>query len=260
MSETETSGGTGLSLILPAYNEAGLIGETLERLAAHLERSAKTWEIVVVDDGSTDGTDRIATGAASRDPRVRLIRLESNRGKGAAVARGLSQARGGILVVTDADLSYSLEDLDAAAAAIREGADVAAGSRDLPGSRINLPFGLFSYLVRRWLAGAIFRLIIRVLLRPGVTDTQCGLKAVSRSAAAAIVPRLRTRRYLTDIEILLAARGLGMKVAQVPVHLRYLSRDSRVRLLGDLPGSLVDLARILAARLRGGYRPSGDPT
>jgi glycosyltransferase involved in cell wall biosynthesis len=242
-----------LSVILPAYNEAGLIDSRLERLIHHLSSRDDAWEILVIDDGSTDDTAGRVAARASREPRLRLHSLQPNQGKGAAIARGMAEARGAILATTDADLSYALTDLDEVVAAISRGADIATGTRHHPESRINLPFGLFPYLVRRWLAGMAFRLLVRWLFRLDVSDTQCGLKAFSRGSASAVLPRLATRRFLADIEVFLVARGLGLRIEEVPVHLRYLSGTTSVRMLGGLPATLRDLARIKAAEMRGRY-------
>jgi len=242
-----------LSVILPAYNEAKLIDSRLERLVHHLSHRTDGWEILVIDDGSTDDTAARVAAAALKEPRLRLVSLQLNQGKGAAIARGMAEARGAVLATTDADLSYALTDLDQVVAAIAAGADMATGNRRHPESRINLPFGLFPYLVRRWLAGVAFRLLVRSLFGLDVSDTQCGLKAYSRGSASAVFPRMTTRRFLADIEVFLVARGLGLRVAEVPVHLRYLSGTTSVRMLGGLPATLRDLARIKAAEMSGRY-------
>jgi dolichyl-phosphate beta-glucosyltransferase len=247
-----------LSVVLPAYNEARVIETRLELLRQHLHERERSWEIIVVDDGSRDETSEKVAAAARSEPSLRLVKLPANRGKGAAVARGMEAARGSVVAVTDADLSYALADLDAATFAVRNGADVATGNRDHPDSRINLPFRMFPYLVRRWVAGRLFKTLVRILFRLDFPDTQCGLKAFSRRAVETLPPRLRTPRYLADIEMLLAARRLGLEVVQIPVHLRYLSAGSSVRLLADLPGALADLVRIKAADLRGRYGRAGE--
>lgn len=243
----------GVSVVLPAYNEAKLIARALESLGGHLRERHASWEIVVVDDGSTDATARLVEEARRAQSGIRLVRLERNSGKWGALAAGLREARGAILVTTDADLSYSLPDIDAAVEAVARGAAVATGTRNHPESRINLPFGLFPYLARRWIAGAAFRGAVRLLFGLRVSDTQCGLKAFSREAAGRVLQLVRTRRFLADIEVFLAARGLGLEVAEVPVSLRYLSGASSVGILKDLPGAVADMIRIKAADLRGRY-------
>jgi dolichyl-phosphate beta-glucosyltransferase len=253
-SEARAPSPCDLSVILPAYNEARLIRSRVSRLLRHLARRQDRWEIVVVDDGSTDATaDRVKEAAAS-DPRLRLLRQPSNMGKGAAIARGIAESAGAIIATTDADLSYALADLDAAIAAISAGAEVVTGDRSHPDSRINLPFALFPYLARRRLAGILFRGAVKALFSLDGEDTQCGLKAFSRRAAESIGAKVRTHRFLADIEFLVAARAQGLSVVEIPVHLRYLSGDSSVRMLRSLPRTLLDLARIKYADLRGGYR------
>jgi len=252
--EPVTDGRLDLSVILPAYNEAVLIPSRLERILHHLSRRDGTWEVVVVDDGSTDDTAAKVSAVASSDPRVRLVSLAANEGKGGALIRGTREARGRILATTDADLSYALADLDAVIAAVGSGADLATGNRRHPRSRINLPFGLFSYLVKRWIAGGAFRLLVRLLFRIQAPDTQCGLKAFSAVAAEEIFPRLITRRFLADIEIFLIARDRRLRLADVPVHLRYLSAGTTVRIARGLAPTFIDLARIKLAEIRGAYR------
>lgn len=242
-----------LSVVLPAYQEVALLASSLDRLRRHLEQGGRSWEIIVVDDGSTDATGDAARAAAREEGRIRLVTHPANLGKGAAIATGLGEARGPVVAVTDADLSYALEDMDAAVAAVRGGAPFAAGSRLLPESRIDLPFSLLPYLVVRWIGGGLFRFVVRALFGLEGVDTQCGLKACRREPASAVYARTVTRGFLADLEIFLIAREQGLDVATTPVHLSYLSRASSVSLLGGLPRILADLARIKRAQLRGHY-------
>jgi dolichyl-phosphate beta-glucosyltransferase len=244
-----------LSVILPSFNESAVITTSLNRLLAHLESDQGSFEILVVDDGSTDDTAALVQNLATADERIRLVRMNSNQGKGAALARGAADARGAVIAATDADLSYDLPGLDAVIAGVRSGAELACGNRSHPDSRINLPFRLIPYLTRRWAAGGIFRLAVQLIFGLKGIDTQCGLKAFSPTAARAIFPRLHTARFLADIEIFLIARSLKMKEVQVPVSLKYLSSASSVGMLADLPAALADLVRISAAALRGNFRP-----
>lgn len=251
-----------LSVILPAFNEARTIGRSLERLAAYLESESgrpggwTAWEIVVVDDGSSDETSRRAAKAMGGDPRLVLARHDSNLGKGAAIATGMDRARGERIVVTDVDLSYALEDIGAAAARLGEGPeglDLVTGDRRHPASRMDLSLSALGHVVRRQSLSALFNLAVRAVYGLSSRDTQCGLKGFRRETAATIRPRLRTRRFLGDIEILLIAERSGLRVGVIPVHLTYLSSDSTVHVLRQIPAVLVDAARIKVAQIRGLY-------
>ena len=251
-----------LSVILPAFNEGRTIARSLERLSAYLESEAgragrwRIWQIVVVDDGSSDDTTRRAAESLGGDPRLVLARHAANLGKGAAVATGMGTASGDRIVVTDVDLSYALEDIGTAAGRLEEGPDgldVVTGDRRHPASRMDLALSALGHVVRRQSLSALFNLGARALYGISSRDTQCGLKGFRREAAARILPRLRTRRFLGDIEILLIADRLGLRVGSIPVHLTYLSSDSTVHVLRQLPAVLADAARIKLAQIRGLY-------
>jgi dolichyl-phosphate beta-glucosyltransferase len=249
-------------VVLPAYNESTAIAGSLHRLIAWLEGPPdgpalwRTWEILVVDDGSSDGTAAAAHAVAAREPRVQVLRRESHEGKGAAVAAGLAADRASWLLVTDVDLSYALEDLRAAVAllAAAPGPALVTGDRRHPSSRMSLELSALSHVMRRQILSAAFNLWVRLFYGVRWRDTQCGLKALRREAALAIAPRLRTRRFLADVEFFLIAQGLGMQVGSIPVHLTYLSSNSTVHALSQSPAVLADCLRIKWAQLRGNYR------
>jgi len=167
-----------LSVIIPAYNEAPRIERTLEQLAGYLRAKVSEFEIVVVDDGSTDDTSRKVTLAAQKEPRVRLVSLPANRGKGFAVRQGVVAAKGDVICFTDADLSTPVEEIEKGADGLRQGAPVVIASRRHPGSVISLRQGL----LRDWI-GRGFNRFVRALLSLPFEDTQCGFKCFSRQAA-----------------------------------------------------------------------------
>lgn len=237
-----------LSIVLPAYQEADRLRDSLERIAAHLgERSAQT-ELIVVDDGSADATGDVARSAgAELGLSLRLLRHAPNRGKGFAVRRGALAARGSAVLVSDVDLSVSIDHLDRFLERLAAGAELVTASRRIPGAQI----ALHQAPLREWL-GAAFRGLATLLLVPRVSDFTCGFKLFSRRAAREIFVRQRVWGWGYDVEILFIARRCGIRSAEVPVTWRDDPR-SRVQLIRDIPRSLVDLARIRWHDLCGRY-------
>ncbi len=232
-----------VSAIVPAYNEEKNIEGTLEALAGFFDASGLDWEIVVADDGSTDRTVSLARdwverrSESSPAPRVRVVSIP-HRGKGAAVARGIMESTGARVLMTDADLSTPVTEWGRLAAALEEGADVAVGSRQAPGSLIER----YQPPVRLGL-GLLFGWMVRRFFPVGVVDSQCGFKGFRGDAARELFSDLKSRGYCFDIEILLKARALGYKVEEVPV-IWHDDPDSRVKVWRDWPWVLAELFRI----------------
>ena len=232
-----------LSVIVPAWNEARRIGATLERLRGWLTARYPDTEILVVDDGSRDETSTIAAASGAT-----VLRLPSNRGKGAAVREGMLYARGAIRLMSDADLSTPIEELPRFLGAIQSGADVVIGSRSLTGSRI-----LRHQPWYREQLGRQFNRIVQATLMRGIIDTQCGFKCLTADAAQRIFSRSRIDGFAFDVELLLIARRLGLQVAELPVQ--WIDHpDSRVGPLRDSSRMLAELARIGWYDRQGGYR------
>jgi dolichyl-phosphate beta-glucosyltransferase len=231
-----------LSVVVPALNEEDRLPRTLERIASHLARRGGDYEVLVVDDGSRDGTAARAAAAGAT-----VLRNETNRGKGFAVRRGMLAARGARRLMTDADLSTPIEELDRLCARMDEGHDVVVGSRALPGSRIEVRQPWY-----RENSGRLFNLFVRALVVPGVRDTQCGFKLFSAPAARDVFSAARLDGFSFDVEALFLARKKGYRIAEVPVVWRNdaASRVSFVR--GGL--AFPDLLRIRANDWRGRYR------
>ena len=200
------------SIVVPAYNESARIGATLERILEHLREQKWAAEIVVVNDGSRDKTAETVGRFAADHPEVRLIENPGNQGKGYAVRNGMLNARGRVLLFTDADLSSPIAEASKLFAALEQGADVAIGSRWLDPS---LQFQRQS--VKRQLMSRAFNLYARVLLNFSYRDTQCGFKAFTARAAEKIFPLQRIYRWGFDAEIVYLAHRFKLKVAEVPV-------------------------------------------
>lgn len=207
-----------LSIIVPAYNEEARLGRTLFRIHEYFgsdPRLANALEIIVVDDGSTDGTVRVAQEWARTAPEreFRLVSNDGNRGKGYSVKRGMLEARGRIALFTDADLSAPIEESEKLLTAIAAGQDVAIGSRAIDRSLISTHQSVF-----RETAGIIFNAFVRLFTGLHLHDTQCGFKAFVRERCQIIFEQQRIERFGFDPEVLFLAERHNLRIAEVPVR------------------------------------------
>lgn len=242
-----------LSIIIPAYNESGRIVKTLESILNYLKNKKFEAEIIVVDDGSTDTTKTVIEKFGSDirllsngvNPHIYLISVGVNRGKGYAVKQGMLAAKGEWVLMTDADLSTPIEELDRFLA--RDGCEVLIASRALRGSRIltHQPF-------YRELGGKLINFFVRLIALPGVSDTQCGFKLFRGEAARNIFERLTIDGFGFDIETLYIARKLGFKIIELPVVWSN-SPNTKVHPLRDGLRILNDLVIIRKNNLKGVY-------
>jgi len=231
------TGAPSLTLVVPAYNEEKRLPVSLARVAEWLgsRGPALAVEVLVVDDGSSDRTAAVAEKtAAGLGLDARVIRLPENRGKGAAVRAGVLEAAGDHVLVTDADLSTPIEEVEKLLSA---GAPVAIGSRAVDATLVKQRQSLF-----RVASGKVFNLLVRLLVVSGIRDTQCGFKLFTREAAREVFARATVDRFAFDVEALLLARRLGYRIAEVPV-LWFNSPDTRVGFGGGLE-AFVALFRI----------------
>jgi len=234
-----------LSLIIPAYNEALRLPPTLVRTREYLDSLAEPYEVIVVDDGSSDATVQLATDAAATWPQLSVLPLARNMGKGAAVRAGMLRARGEHRAFSDADLSTPLEELPRLRERLVGDCAVAIASRALPGATIDV-----HQPGRREMMGRVYNRMLRVTALPGLHDTQCGFKVFTADAAVGCFTPLRILRFGFDAEVLLRARRAGWTVAEVPVRWAHME-DSRVSPLKDSARVLYDLLRLrLAVRDR----------
>lgn len=230
-----------LSLVVPAYNEAFRLPGALEQIRAHFDAAGEEYEVIVVDDGSDDGTADVAERTAEDWPQLSVVRFTANLGKGAAVRAGMLRARGDQRAFSDADLSAPLDELPRLRERLVGDCHVAIASRGLPDSDIEL------HQPRpRELAGKTYNRLLRLLVLPGIFDSQCGLKVFTAAAAVSCFTPLRTARFGFDAEVLVRARRHGWTIAEVPVRWRHVEA-SRVTAGRDAPRMLFDLLRLRLA-------------
>jgi dolichyl-phosphate beta-glucosyltransferase len=242
-----------LSLIIPAYNSAAFIGDTLASAIAFLERRGESYELIVVDDGSADDSAPLLSNLAAANPSIRLISNGSNHGKGHAVRTGVLQSTGERVIFTDADLAYPLTEIDKIVSALDGGADLAIADRTSPHSLYHMSPAFFSYLYTRHVMSRIFNLMVRGWLGLPVRDCQAGLKGFRRAAADIVFPRQRLEGFTFDAELLYIARRFNLDVRQVPVEFRYFSEPSTVDFMRDSACALRDLALVRLNAARGLY-------
>ena len=236
-----------LSIVVPAYNESTRIENALERILSCVQERGWNAEVLVVDDGSTDSTAAIVQRWMKKHSNLHLIQNPGNRGKGYSVRNGLLQAAGEIVMFTDADLSAPMEEAERLFAAIRNGADVAIGSRWLDRARQTIHQPLY-----RQFFGRCFNWITRTVMGLPFKDTQCGFKAFRRTAAQVIFRLQTIERWGFDPEILFIARKLGYEIREVPVTWGHDER-SRISYLQDGLKMLEEMARIRTNSLAGRY-------
>ena len=239
-----------LSIVIPAYNEEPRLGRALSRIREYFASKPAGMagiEIVVVDDGSTDGTARVAQDWTRQIPSLRLLSNGENRGKGYSVRQGMLGARGRIALFTDADLSAPIEESEKLLAAIHAGNDAAIGSRALDRSLI---FGHQSRL--REVAGMIFNGFVRIATGLPFHDTQCGFKAFVRERCRIVFEQQRIEGFGFDPEILFLAGRHGLRTAEVPVRWAH-DPGTKVRVLRDSWLMLGDLGHIRWNWLLGRY-------
>ena len=242
-----------LSVVIPVYNEAFRIPSALRQILDYLERRGESYEVLVVDDGSTDDTAERVAEVCRETPAVRSLRHPANQGKGFAVRDGMLNARGEYLLFTDADLSSPMTEAERLLEPLRNGYDVVIGSRALRPEWVSPR--------QPWLretAGKTFNLFVRAMTFLPFHDTQCGFKAFRREAAQAVFSCQTIPGFGFDVEILYLARKFGYRVLETPVH---WGNDARTKVhpLRDGQRMFLDLLRIRWNDWRGKYRSQPRP-
>lgn len=236
---------THWSVVIPAFNEARRLPSYLDDVVSFFEGRGEPYEVIVVDDGSTDDTPALVEARVRELASVRLLRLPVNAGKGAAVRAGMLAARGVYRLFTDADGATPIAEVKRLEPALLAGADVVIGSRVLVDPSVSV-----AALPHRVAAGRVFNWLVARLGLRSVADSQCGFKVFSAAAAERLFVGLRTRGFGFDVELLLAAQAAGYRVVEIPVNWAD-QPGSKVGVLRHGPGMLWQIVR---ARLRTGRR------
>jgi len=237
-----------LSVVIPTFNEAPNIRSTAQAVLAWLRGRDFAWELLLVDDGSTDATPAIERELAGADPRVHAIPLQPNRGKGFAVRHGMLAARGAVRLFLDADYSTPIDEFACLQPHLDAGADIAIGTRRVPDARIEGKPPLHRHLL-----GELYVALARRLLGTHVSDFNCGFKAFRAHAAERLFGLSRRNDWSFDAEVLALAERLGHRIAEVPVRWAHVQATSKVRPLRDGLRSFLALLRIRRDIRRGRY-------
>ena len=233
------SGGVFLSVIIPAYNEEDRIGETLSRVYDYLRSKDYEYEVIVVDDGSTDNTISVVQRSGlSRGDRLRVIKNGENQGKGFSVRNGIMNSRGEFVLFSDADMSTPIEDIDKLFRDIEGGHDIVIGSRDVKDSRVKVRQPWY-----RETMGKIFNLMVKLLLLKDFRDTQCGFKLFRGDVARDIAGEMRINGFCFDVEMLFIARIKGCRIKERGVTWEN-SPLSKVKIMDSSIKMFLDLLRI----------------
>jgi len=239
------------SFIIPAYNESERLRGSLPKVLDYIHQQRLQAEIIVVNDGSTDGTAEVVRDFAARDPEVHLLENPGNRGKGYSVRNGMLHSNSDVLLFTDADLSSPIYEASKLFEALAQGADIAIGSRWLQAGLQTERQPLY-----RQVYGRLFNLGLRIVLGLTYRDTQCGFKAFTRTAARTIFSRQRVERWGFDPELLFLANKLKLRTVEVPVEWAHDHR-SRINPLRDGLNMGVEMLMVRWNDIRGLYkRPS----
>jgi glycosyltransferase involved in cell wall biosynthesis len=239
-------GETKLSIVIPAFNEEQRLPATLERIGSYINASGRQTEVIVVDDGSADGTVRVAESFRGKIASLRVVSNGINRGKGYSVRRGSAESYGEIVLFTDADLSAPIEEADKLLVKMDE-YEVAIGSRALNRELIEVHESKF-----REFAGIVFNRIVRLILRLPFVDTQCGFKAFRREKCKIIFEQQTIERFGFDPELLYLARHHGLRTVEVAVRWSH-SPATKVNMFRDSVQMFLDVVIIRWNALRGRY-------
>lgn len=231
-----------VSIVLPAYNEAARIEDTVERTASALTGITSSFEIIIAEDGSQDGTDKISESLAKKHDFVMHVHSDERLGRGRALNRAFKRSHGEILAYIDVDLATDMRHLGELVQCIRESYDIATGSRMLPRSSVKRP-------LKRGFASKMFNLLTRLMLGSRLYDHQCGFKSFKREALFRLLDEVRDTHWFWDTELLVRAQRAGFKVKEFPVEWSH-GGATKVNLVKDVFGMGQQIFRLWYEFLR----------
>jgi len=228
-----------LSLVIPAFNEEKRLSLTLNSIYAYFMNEDFYWEVIVVDDGSSDQTSTVAESFKQVIPSIQLIRNDANHGKGYSIRQGIAKARGSVIGFMDADYKTPIEEIEKFLPALVAGYDIVIGSRGLPGARTEYPVSW-----HRLIGSRVFGIIMHVIVGlRDISDTQCGFKFFRKEIALDLFARQILNGYMFDVEILYLAEKSGYSIKQIPIRWMF-DPDSRLRLIRGNMANMLELFRI----------------
>jgi dolichyl-phosphate beta-glucosyltransferase len=237
-----------LSVVIPAFNEATRVQKTVIRIRNYLKQCCKHFEIIVIDDGSSDGTASVLKETVGGLQEIRILHNAKNVGKGYSIKKGVLLSEGNVILICDADLSAPIEEADKLISWLDKGYDIAIGSRGLKDSDIAIRQPWY-----RERMGRFFNVLVRLLFFAGIKDTQCGFKAFRADVARQIFRQSRITGFSFDVEILFISRLKGFGIKEVPIRWAH-SPDSKIRLFRDSVKMFFDLLKIRFYHVCGAYK------
>lgn len=252
----QTQNQTYLSVIVPVYNAAGFLEGSLKRIDAYLSKFELSCELILIDDGSPDGSSAILKAFCGKERGYSAVHIQNtkNMGKGYSVARAMLQARGKYRIFTDCDLAYPPEEVGKILRSLEKGFDVAVACRVDKDSRYTISPAFFRYLYTRHLASRVLNLILRTFLLPLCRDSQAGLKGFTGQAAQEIFSRQRIHGFSFDMEVLFLADRLNYLVEEVAVDYSYFDEPTTIKFAEDTFKVIIDIFRIKYNGILGKYR------
>lgn len=237
-----------LSVVIPAYNEEERLPPTLASVHAFLTERGRSFEIIIVDDGSIDHTNDVVLDFGKHHDNVRLIQYAPNQGKGFAVRKGVLAARGDCILIDDADGSSPIAEVERLERAITDGADIAIGSRNMPDETVKI-----EALAYRKHIGNTFNFIVQSLVLPGIHDTQCGFKLFKREVGHDLFSVAQQDRFAFDVEVLFIARLRNYKISEQAINWKNVE-GSKVDVIKDSLNMLIEVVKMSVSAAFGRYR------